>query len=75
MPYHHRMAYRDKRYVANPDDLKTGLLLQKGKNIHSNDLVVLVSFIIANIQGKGDASFEECETCFKADSRNCLYLK
>jgi len=75
MPYHDRMAYRDKRCVANPDELETGLLPQKGTNIHSNDLVALVSFIIANIQGKGDVNFEECETYFKAGSHNCLYLK
>lgn len=75
MPYHDRMAYRDDRCVANPSDLEPGLLPQKGTNIHSNDLAALVSYIITNMQGKGKASFEECEAYFKTGSRNCLYLK
>lgn len=75
MPYHDRKAYRDQRCIENPESVKAELLPQKGKNIQAKDMEALLSYIAINIQGKGDVSFEECETFYKPGSRNCMYLK
>ncbi|MFT5134973.1 MAG: hypothetical protein ACI9SC_003456, partial [Gammaproteobacteria bacterium] len=75
MPFHDRLAYRDDRCVAEPSEIDQSLLPQKGKNISSNDLDALVSYLMSNVQGRGEVTFEQCEAFYKPGSRNCLTLK
>ena len=39
------------------------------------DLDALVSYLIANIQGRGKVTLDQCEVFYKLGSRNCLHLQ
>ena len=74
MPYHDRMAYRDNRCVETPKAIAAESLPSKGKNIKQSDLESLLDYLMMNIKGKSDITFEQCEKYYKPGSRNCLYL-
>ncbi len=75
MPYHDRMAYRDARCIKDLSSLKLEMRPQKGKNINEDDLNALVSYLMANIQGRGKVTLDQCEIFYKPGSRNCLHLQ
>jgi hypothetical protein len=75
MPYHDRMAYRDNRCINDPARLAVESQPPKGKNITPARLEALLDYLVTDVQGKTDPTFEQCEMYYKAGSRNCLYLK
>lgn len=71
MPYHDRMAYRDKRcFNMTAAELKEAVP-NKGASIKEADLDPLVTYIFSKIRGRGAVTLQECEAYFKVGSRNC----
>ncbi|NKB39101.1 MAG: c-type cytochrome [Gammaproteobacteria bacterium] len=74
MPYHDRMAYRDKRCGIEPGSIKKTDLPTKGKSIQAREWDALLDYIIA-LRADGTPDLEQCEAFFKPGSLNCQYLK
>lgn len=76
MPYHDRLAYEDGRcYDMTMDDFEEGEKPHRGKSIRADDIDNLVAYLLTDVIGKGDTTYEQCEKFFGEGHRNCIPLK
>jgi mono/diheme cytochrome c family protein len=77
MPYFERDAYTDGRcYGLKKADLADGQMPPApDRFLRASEVEVVADYVIANLQGRGEPTFAECQAFFGTQTRACNTLK
>jgi mono/diheme cytochrome c family protein len=76
MPYFARGAYDTiKCYAMNRQDIGGNIPPEGGVFLRPHDIEAVADYVLANIKGKGEPSYDECVSFFGNTSRVCDIYK
>ncbi len=76
MPFHLRDAYNDgKCYGLSATDVSNGMVREAKNFLRPNEIEIIADYVIANVKGRGEPSFAECQAFFGTGSRACNVYK
>jgi hypothetical protein len=72
MPYHERGAYSDGRcYELTEKDLGENMPPQASQSLRLPEIAAVADYVIAAIQGRGEATLDECLAFWGGESKMC----